>query len=564
MSVFQRVVRRPDTTLVTFGGAPERTFKLSQRHVLQVEQQAGRALEFLSERELAATVQFLGIKPLALDATDQALLASIRQQAAAAAPASPQPVQRPPVMTPPAPPMATDAQVDTAYPDTQESSLARWRMVAGLLAIAIVIIGIVLVLLFLIRTGGGSNGDGGTATPAGTATVTAINNTLVFAGPGNQYPTVGTLLANQSAPILGVSPDQQWWLIEFPTAPDEQGWVAAAMVRTRGAETVPIVTPPPLATPTATLTATPLPATPTLAPPAALIDGPTQAQVGQQILFDGRRSTASPGATITRYGWDFGDGSTASGSAVTKTYERAGVYNVQLTVIDDKGQSSQAVQQVVVADAATATPTLTPTTTPTPAPPTAVIAGPSQAFTGQRVVFDASRSTGVNPLIGYFWDFGDGSTGNGLRVDHVFAQPGFYSVILTVQDSLGLTGSASLTVQIAEPATPTPPPSLENVTWQLENTLPATRIVAIFRSGQVSGFSGCNDYTGSYVIDGQALAVSGLTSTQQSCAAEVMQQEQVYLASLAAAQSYQVANGRLVIAVSGENQQGSLSYILTP
>jgi PKD repeat protein len=278
--------------------------------------------------------------------------------------------------------------------------------------------------------------------------------------------------------------------------------------------------------------------------------------VGQQIIFDGRRSTASPGAAITRYDWDFGDGSTASGPTVTKIYERAGVYNVRLTVTDDKGQPGQAVQQVVVAEA--------PTPTPTPAPPTAAIVGPSEAFTGQRVIFDASGSTGANPLTGYFWDFGDGSTGNGVRVEHIFRQPGFYTVVLTVQDAAGQTGSTFLAVQVAEAATPTPPVGLENVTWLLENTLPATSITVSFRAGQVSGFSGCNNYTGGYVTDGQSLAISGLVSTQQSCAAEIMQQEQSYLASLAAAQSYQVANGRLIILVGGENQQDTLTYILAP
>ncbi len=563
MSAVQRVVRRPDTTLVTFGGAPERTFKLSQRQVMQVEQQAGRALEFLSERELAATMQFLGLRALPLDAADQAILANIRQQAAAAAAAPARTAERPPVLTPPTSPPAPAVEDTPSFPSAEESVMARWRMVAGLLVLGIVIIAIALALIFLLRTGGGG---GETATPTGTVSAPmamAINNTLVFAGPGNQYPVVGTLLANQSAPVRGVTADRQWWLIEFSAAPGGEGWVAAAMVRTRNSESVPVVTPPvptPTATPTATSTPTPPAPTPTLLPPMALIDGPTQAQVGQQIVFSSRRSTAAPGGAITRYDWDFGDGSTASGPEVSKIYGQAGVYNVRLTVSDDKGGQGQAVQQIVVADA--------PTPTPTPAPPTAVITGPSQALAGQPVVFDAGNSTGASPLVGYFWDFGDGAVGSGQRVEHVFVQPGVYVVILTVQNAQGLVSSANWPVQVSAAPTPTPTPlpsiGLEGVVWLLEDALPGTNITALFSNGLVTGFSGCNNYTGSYVIDGQSLSIAGLVATQQLCAPEIMEQEQRYLASLGAAQSYQIVNGRLTIDTSRENQPAVLRFVLAP
>lgn len=561
MSAVQRVVRRPDTTVVTFGGAPERTYKLSQRQVMQVEQQAGRALEFLSERELVATLQFLGLRSLPLDAADQVILANIRQQAAAAAATPAKPVERPPVLTPPPHPTEPKSPEDIAYSATEESIMARWRMVAGLLVLGIAIIGIALALIFLLRTGGGGT-ERMTPTATGAAPVAAaINNTLVFAGPGNQYPVVGTLLANQTAPVRGVTADRQWWLIEFPTAPGGEGWVAAAMVRTRNAEGVPVATPllpTPTATATATATATPPAPTPTAPPPVAVIDGPTQAQVGQQILFSGRRSTAASGAATARYDWDFGDGSAASGPEVSKVYEQAGVYNVRLTVTDDKGGQAQAVQQIAVAEAPT----------PTPAAPTAVIVGPAQALAGQPVVFDAGNSTGASPLVGFFWDFGDGAVGSGQRVEHVFAQPGVYVVILTVQDARGLVSSANWPVQVTAAPTPTPTPlppiGLEGVVWLLEDALPGTNITALFSNGEVTGFGGCNNYTGSYVVEGPQLSITGLVATQQLCAVEILTQEQRYLANLGAAQSYQITNGRLTINTSQDNQPAVLRFVLAP
>jgi PKD repeat protein len=69
--------------------------------------------------------------------------------------------------------------------------------------------------------------------------------------------------------------------------------------------------------------------------------------------FDASASTA-PGATITDYAWDFGDGSTGSGSAVVAhTYVAGGTYPVQLTITDSTGDHTTVQQSVSVAPAAT-------------------------------------------------------------------------------------------------------------------------------------------------------------------------------------------------------------------
>ena len=55
------------------------------------------------------------------------------------------------------------------------------------------------------------------------------------------------------------------------------------------------------------------------------------------------------------YYWDFGDGTTdttGSLTSATKTYSIPGVYNVRLTVVDDQGFSSSAVQTINVVSAA--------------------------------------------------------------------------------------------------------------------------------------------------------------------------------------------------------------------
>lgn len=60
------------------------------------------------------------------------------------------------------------------------------------------------------------------------------------------------------------------------------------------------------------------------------------------------------------------------------------------------------------------------------------------ALAGQPSTFDASSSASpVGSIVDYFWDFGDGQTGNQAAVQHVYAVPGTYSVTLTVTNSAG-------------------------------------------------------------------------------------------------------------------------------
>ena len=66
------------------------------------------------------------------------------------------------------------------------------------------------------------------------------------------------------------------------------------------------------------------------------------ASPGELTSFDALASAASPGRSIVRYDWDFGDGNTASdaGPTPTHTYSSEGEYTVTLTVTDDAGCST--------------------------------------------------------------------------------------------------------------------------------------------------------------------------------------------------------------------------------
>lgn len=81
-------------------------------------------------------------------------------------------------------------------------------------------------------------------------------------------------------------------------------------------------------------------------PPTAAI---TSSCSGLTCQFDGRASADRDGS-ITAYTWELGDGTTASGPVVTRTYAQAGTYTVRLTVTDDDGATTTTSRAVTVSD----------------------------------------------------------------------------------------------------------------------------------------------------------------------------------------------------------------------
>jgi heat shock protein HslJ len=65
--------------------------------------------------------------------------------------------------------------------------------------------------------------------------------------------------------------------------------------------------------------------------------------------------------------------------------------------------------------------------------------------------------------------------------------------------------------------------------------------------GELSGTSFCNSYSGSYRLDGDELAVSGLGGTEMGCAPELMDAEAAYLSALGAVDRAATTDGYLVL-----------------
>lgn len=158
------------------------------------------------------------------------------------------------------------------------------------------------------------------------------------------------------------------------------------------------------------------------AAPQPAIDGPESVAVGALVSFDAGGSLDQDGV-ITRYLWNFGDGSTSTGVAGHHRYEKAGTYELTLEVLDDAGVANSgavAARQVTV----------------NPVPIAGLDTPPALcANTPRSWQVTAAEGVAVN------WAFGDGQTNTGVAVKHVFAKPGLYPVAVTTDDGRGLANS---------------------------------------------------------------------------------------------------------------------------
>jgi len=82
-------------------------------------------------------------------------------------------------------------------------------------------------------------------------------------------------------------------------------------------------------------------------PVARILVSPAVGELERPLTFDGTSSAAGAGGgRITRYLWNFGDGSTGEGATLVHAYRQLGEYTVTLIVVDDQGASAQATYTV--------------------------------------------------------------------------------------------------------------------------------------------------------------------------------------------------------------------------
>jgi PKD repeat protein len=164
--------------------------------------------------------------------------------------------------------------------------------------------------------------------------------------------------------------------------------------------------------------------------------------LNQVALFDGSASR-DPDGSISTYSWDFGDGSQASGVQVRHQYKQSGQYKVTLRVTDQTELTNN-----WSVDTLSVTVNEAPFARLTEIPPRCV---------GETISFNGKESSDPDGSIQhYLWDFGDGSTAEGVEAEHTYNAPGVYHVTLAVDDGYGVlnsTDETTITVIINFPPT---------------------------------------------------------------------------------------------------------------
>jgi PKD repeat protein len=83
-------------------------------------------------------------------------------------------------------------------------------------------------------------------------------------------------------------------------------------------------------------------------PIATFVFSPTAPIAGDTVFFNATQSTAGAGHRIVRYQWNWGDGTSGSGSTTSHKYTTKGTYVVVLTVTDEVGQVGRINTEVTI------------------------------------------------------------------------------------------------------------------------------------------------------------------------------------------------------------------------
>jgi heat shock protein HslJ len=129
---------------------------------------------------------------------------------------------------------------------------------------------------------------------------------------------------------------------------------------------------------------------------------------------------------------------------------------------------------------------------------------------------------------------------------------------VSLPDGRFLAGCCRIPVAPREAATNT---TFEGVSWRLTtlagkapqlSTAASRPVTARFEAGRVAGFSGCNNFTGSYTIDGDRVTLGQLATTMMACPEPEMAFESAFRGAFSGTVRYTIRGDRLsLVADSG-------------
>jgi PKD repeat protein len=188
----------------------------------------------------------------------------------------------------------------------------------------------------------------------------------------------------------------------------------------------------------------------------------------EEFTVDASASRDRPldGGAITKYEWDFGDGTqkqcevTAANicadtcCTTTHTYTEAGTFTIKLTVFDNEDPPNTGSMFLTVTVSK-------PSEEENKRPIASFTVIPPVGFAEvTEFVFNAGASRdpdGDDSKLKYSWKFGDGEIGAGVEVKHRYDEPKRYTVRLTVTDEGNASTEATQEIVVQDNAGNLPP-----------------------------------------------------------------------------------------------------------
>jgi PKD repeat protein len=214
-----------------------------------------------------------------------------------------------------------------------------------------------------------------------------------------------------------------------------------------------------------------------VAPTADFIFTPEHPTILDIIQFTDLSS--DPDGSIANWIWDFGDGTFSSLQHPTHQYTQKTTYIVELLVTDDDGAFDSLSTSVTISNI----PPLA-NFTYTPAHPT---------NTTDISFFDTSTD-GDGSIMGWWWDFNDGTYSSQQNPVHRYYTDGDYQVTLTVTDNDGATNTTQELVVVYTPAQNQPP-------YEPSNPCPPDGATNVSLNGSLSWTGGDPDVNDTVTYD---------------------------------------------------------------
>jgi PKD repeat protein len=150
-----------------------------------------------------------------------------------------------------------------------------------------------------------------------------------------------------------------------------------------------------------------------------------------RVEFTNNSVSANPNATS--YKWTYGDGTASTQFAPDHIYQAPGTYTVCLYIYDQQANCRDTICKPVVVGTSTVP---------------VCNAAFSYTVSGSQVQFTSTSVPALNTT-SHYWSFGDGTTSTQVNPQHIFANPGTYTVCLTIINSLnGCTDDVCHTIVI--------------------------------------------------------------------------------------------------------------------